>query len=231
VPRHIEGAARGRVERRFAVYRNNVVAGLIDTLSARFPVVQRLVGDEFFRAMARAYALSEPPRSPLLIHYGESFADFIDRFEAAAPLPYLSDIARVEFARVRAYHAADANPLTYKDFGDLPVARFSEFRVGLHPSVGIIVSDFPIVSIWEANQAATIEDLTLGGGERALIARPRLDVETRRIGAGDAIFLTELKAKATIAEAADAASAAADFDLATSLSLFISAELAVGILP
>jgi hypothetical protein len=91
VPCCLKGAAQGRAERRFAVYRNTVAAGLIEALAGRFPVVERLVGEDFFRAMAHAYVTQEPPRSPLLFQYGGSFADFIAGFAPAAPLPYLRE--------------------------------------------------------------------------------------------------------------------------------------------
>jgi len=102
VPAAIRGAARRRADRRFAVHRNNVVVGLINALAERFPVVSRLVGDEFFRAMARLYATMRPPASPLMMLYGETFPEFIDAFAPAAALPYLGDIARLEYARGRA---------------------------------------------------------------------------------------------------------------------------------
>ena len=122
VPATIRGAARRRADRRFAVYRNNVVAGLIDALAQRFPVVCRLVGDEFFRAMARVYVTARPPTSPLMMLYGETFPDFIDEFAPAAALPYLGDVARLELARGRAYHAADAVPAGPQIFAGLPAS-------------------------------------------------------------------------------------------------------------
>ena len=70
--------------RRFGVYRNNVYSSLIDVLQARFPVVSRLVGEEFFRAMARVYVEQEPPRSAVLLRYGASFPDFVASFAPAA---------------------------------------------------------------------------------------------------------------------------------------------------
>ena len=84
--------------KRFAVYRNNVVVGLTETLKDAFPAVHRIVGADFFRAMARAYVMVEPPRSPILLDYGAGFPDFIRQFEPAAVLPYLADVARIERA-------------------------------------------------------------------------------------------------------------------------------------
>ena len=95
---------------RFAVYRNNVMLSLIDALADTFPVTQELVGEEFFRVMAKHFVQAQPPRSRLLAFYGDSFADFVDSFAPAAPVPYLADVARLEMCRVRAYHAADVPP-------------------------------------------------------------------------------------------------------------------------
>ena len=96
---------------RFAVYRNNVHNGLINALATAYPVTLQLVGDDFFRAMARLYVQACPPTSPMISEYGSGFARFIQGFDPAARVPYLADVARLERLRVRAYHAADTPPL------------------------------------------------------------------------------------------------------------------------
>ena len=106
VPHHIADTG-GSGARRFAIHRNNVVVGLIRALQARFPVVEKIVGGEFFTAMARVFIAKSPPRTPILTTYGDEFADFIAAFEPARELGYLADVARLEAARTRAYHAAD----------------------------------------------------------------------------------------------------------------------------
>ena len=67
VPAPLSRKTGGVPSRRFGVYRNNVYASLIEVLSGRFPVVARLVGEAFFRAMARVYIEREPPRSAVLL--------------------------------------------------------------------------------------------------------------------------------------------------------------------
>jgi hypothetical protein len=98
VPTTLSRKAGGVPSRRFGVYRNNVYASLIDVLAGRFAAVMRLVGEEFFRAMARAYVEGEPPRSVVLIRYGASFPTFVAGFPPAASVPYLGDIASLEWA-------------------------------------------------------------------------------------------------------------------------------------
>ncbi len=105
--------------RRFNVYRNNVVAGLTRVLREGFPATARLVGDEFFAATAREYAMGEPPDTPMLFDYGKGFPDFLERFAPVAHLPYLPDVARIERAWVEAYHAPEACALHPSAFARL----------------------------------------------------------------------------------------------------------------
>ncbi len=139
---------------RFAVYRNNVVVSLIDALADGFPVTQALVGEAFFRAMARAWVQSQPPRTRVLAHAGEDFPQFVERFAPARQLAYLAGVARLEFARVRAYHAADAGSVDVPALGAafaLPDAAL-RLRLGLHPSLSLLASPYAVVSLWAAHQ-------------------------------------------------------------------------------
>ncbi len=192
--------------RRFAVYRNNVVAGLIDALSERFPVCMRLVGEEFFRVMAQRYVSASLPRTPMLFEYGEDFATFISRFEPARSLPYLADLAHLEYALGRAYHAADAAPLFWDILRSLPPERLETATVSLHPSMQIVLSKYPIVSIWRANMAAgPPQILILDHAEHAFVVRPRLDVEVCALPAGGSVFVRSLINGDTFGEAVKAA--------------------------
>ena len=231
VPAAIRGAARGPAERRFAVYRNNVMVGLVNALATRFPVTLRLVGEEFFRAMARVYVEREPPRSPVMLLYGTTFPTFIKRFEPAAAIPYLSEVAWLEMARGRAYHAADAKPLDASVFAAVPTDRLSETRVRLHPSVSIMSSDYPIVSIWEAHQQAEDPSSPVAWEpEDALVARPFGEVEVRRLPPGVAAFLRELEAGGVIGAAVERGGRAVDrFDPAAAFTVLIGANIAIGL--
>jgi hypothetical protein len=206
--------------RRFAVYRNNVVAGLAKALKSRFPVVEKIVGEEFFKAMARLFVKAEPPRSPLLADYGDGFPAFIAGFEPARELPYLADVARLEAARTRAYHAADALPLGADQFAKLESLGIGDIRVATHPSVEIVRSPYPIVTIWAMNSGeqvlAPIENWRR---EDALVVRPYLEVQVRSLPRGGAAFLLALAAGRPLSEAVAAALADdRDFDLTSNLA-------------
>ncbi len=85
---------------RFNVHRNNVMLSLIEALQDTFPVVTSLVGSEFFNYMARCFIQKNPPQSPILVEYGHQFPGFIKHFKAAETLPYLAEVAQLEWQRV-----------------------------------------------------------------------------------------------------------------------------------
>jgi hypothetical protein len=214
--------------RRFGVYRNNVMSGLAKALRNGFPVVENIVGEEFFAAMARVFVTEQPPRSPLLAAYGDGFPAFVATFEPARDLPYLADVARLEAARTRAYHAADATPVEADRFATLDGEVAGDLRIAMHPSIEIVRSPFPIVTIWAMNsgerQLAPIENWR---GEDALVARPHLDVTVRTLPPGGAAFLLALAAGRPLGEAAEAALADdPDFDLTCNLAGLIGSGLA-----
>jgi hypothetical protein len=175
------------VARRFSVYRNNVHHGLTRALAARFLVVEWLVGAEFFTAMARVFIVGAPPAHPVLLSWGDAFPAFLESFPPVGHLPWLADVARLELARGRAYHAADAAPVPP---GTLAVADPERLRLTLHPSVLLFASPHPAVRIWEAHQPGAVPGAPIGAGaDHALVARKpdfavivaRVDPATHRV--------------------------------------------------
>jgi hypothetical protein len=200
------------VERRFAVYRNNVAVALIGAIEARYPVVRRLVGDDFFRAMAGAFVAAQKPRSPALIHYGDGFPAFIAGFPPAEAVPYLADVARLESAWVEAYHAADADPLGLDALAAIAPDGLEALRFRPHPAARLLSFVHPAASIWEASQGdGEPRPPTVWAAEEALVARPDADVFVRVLPPGGFAFAAALFSGATLGDAA-ALAAADGFD-------------------
>jgi len=186
----------GEPETKFKVYRNNVVKGAADTLGDAYPVIKRLVGEQFFQGMARAYWAAHPPTGRTLTLYGEGFADFIEMFEPARPLAYLADVARIERAWLEAHHALDSTSLKLADVKGLAPQDLASIAPGLHPSVRILVSDFPAFSIWRTNREdETVKKISLNAGsEMTLVHRPQMEVRYRRLSPADALFIGRINA-------------------------------------
>jgi hypothetical protein len=229
VPEGVIAYNSERPERRFAVYRNNMMVSLIGALEARFPATQKIAGDEFFKAAARSFIAAEPPRLPIMMFYGDAFPSYLAEFEPARRVPYLADVARLEAARTRAYHAADAKPLARDALAAVPLEALAGMRFTLHPSLEIVSSPYPVVTIYAMNSGELeLAPITDWRAEDALIVRPEYEVEVRPISTGARIFLQRLADKDPLGEAAGAASAAgAGFDLAASLAALFSG-LAIG---
>jgi hypothetical protein len=194
-------------EERLKIYKNNIYVRLIEALEAAYPAVQRLVGHRFFRFAAREYILAHPPRSRTLVCYGADFPDFLTRFEAAASVPYLADVAHLEQLYLEAYHAADVPILTMRAASSCLENRSEEFGLSLHPSARLMTSTFPVSRIWEFNRSDRGIDGEVeipGGGENLLIIRPCAEVEARRISRGAYAMLTALADGASIAAALEA---------------------------
>ncbi|WP_158243100.1 HvfC/BufC N-terminal domain-containing protein [Acidimangrovimonas sediminis] len=222
--------------RRFAVYRNNVAAGLTGALTAAYPAAARLVGADFFRAAARIFALSHPPDGPVMARYGAGFAAFLEGFPPLAGYPYVACVARIERARLVAYHAPEAAPLAPGTLATLAPAALPGLRLVLHPSVGLVRSPYPAGSIWQAQQDTTpgaLPDTALPdpvGPEDVVIARPGAEVVLRILPPGGAAFLTALQAGATLADAAEAALAEDPrADIASLAGLPFALELVTGL--
>ena len=137
---------------RFGIYRNNVASALTNSLRVRYPVVEELVGREFFGMMAREFISEHKPVSAMLITYGANYPEFISSFAAAAPVPYLGDVAKLESAWWISYHAADAEPLNRNALAGLSPEAWGETHLRFLPSVKILSFDYAAVSIWQAHQ-------------------------------------------------------------------------------
>jgi hypothetical protein len=196
------GRERQADARRFAIYRNNVAVSLMAAIEARYPVTRRLVGDAFFRAMARAFVARAKPRSAIILDYGADFPDFIADFEPARDLAYLTDVARVENAWVEAYHSAEAEPLTVAALAAVDPATFGDLRLAFHPAARLLRSNHPAASIWAGHQGeGDAKAPDNWRGEDILVTRPDADVRVRILPAGGYSFAQALQSGARLGEA------------------------------
>jgi hypothetical protein len=218
-PPALGGDANTGASRRFDVYRNNMVVGLVDALRSAFPAVHRLVGEQYFAAAARVYIDRHPPESPVLLLYGKKFGDFLDSFPSASGVPYLGDVARLEWARANALHAADTEPASINKLTGVHEVQIESVALTLHPSLSVIRSRWPVVSLW----AACLDtdhgiDVDMHASEHAVVVRPWLKVRVHVPPAGASDFLAGLERGAALGDSARSAMDADEaFDLAAQL--------------
>lgn len=213
-------------ERRFAVYRNNVVTSLVDVLSGTFPVVEQLVGAAFFCAMAREFVTRHPPTLPVMALYGEPFSDFIAAFPPAGSVPYLADMARLEYAIQTSRHSADSLPISTDRLAHLVDDQAALAHTGLQlaAAVRVLTSNFAVASIWHAHQDNTqtrLSQINLNQPETVMLSRPALDVELHIIDAGAAQFISNLSQAIPLAQSTETA---VPFDPAAVLQLLVQQQ-------
>ncbi|MBL4603035.1 MAG: putative DNA-binding domain-containing protein [Emcibacteraceae bacterium] len=181
-------------EQRLNIYRNNTFITLIDALSTTFPVIKKLVGEDFFNYTAGEFIKISPPRQGPLFEFGDKFADFIEDFAAASSLPYLCHVARLEWALNIAYHAMDATALKTRDLMKISENDLAKICFKFHPSYQIISSEFPIDKIWFANQPdAVMDEIDLNNRADVLIIRAQDNVNIHVLDPALLNFLSSLK--------------------------------------
>ncbi len=213
------------VQKRFDVYRNNIASGLTRALETSFPVIRALVGDAFFGAMAVEFLRAHPPKSRLMMLYGDAFPPFLASFPPVAHLAYLPDVALLEQALRESYHSADAPPLPAADLTALPEAKLLQARLRLAPAVRVLQSEWPIHAIWTANMAGGPAPVMMA--QSAVILRVDFSPRPHLISAATATFITALQAGATLQLAMDHAGPA--HDLTATLALLLQGQAIVGI--
>ncbi len=145
-------ASSAHQEERLAVYRNNMVHSLKVALADTYPVITRLVGDDFLAVATREYLLESPPKSALLMEFAAGFAEFLSKFRPARKLAYLADVARLEYLWQCSYQAAEAGSLSATDLAEINPEVLSESCFQVHPSLFLLSSPFAVGSIWSVNQ-------------------------------------------------------------------------------
>lgn len=192
---------------RLALYRGNLSGTWDKVLSNAYPVVCRLVGEEFFAALARAYGMAHPSDSPDLNQFGAGFAAFLASFEHVAQYPYLPDMARLEWALHRAHYSADAVGLSGAQLEAFPPEQLELARLRLHPSCAVLQSPWDIAGLWQAHQGEgeVAFPPAFDAGGCYLVARPRWKCVVQPLSAGAHAALASLAAGANVGEALDQA--------------------------
>lgn len=218
-------------EKRIEIYRHNVFSTLAGALSDLYPVTEKIVGAPFFRRLAEEFIRVTPSRSGDLNMFGGEWPEFLRAHAEVIHLPYLPDVARLEWAWHQAFHAADHAVFDLARLGLVPPEQHAALRFMLHPSATFIASSHPIVRIWEVNQAEFVGDMKVDWtlpGDLTLIARDDLAIKIQSLPRARFDFLRALNGGESLEAAAGLAFAAdAAFDLQAALLAAIQSNLIV----
>jgi uncharacterized protein (UPF0276 family) len=218
---------------RLGIYRGNLAAGWRRALASSHPVLRQLVGDAYFDALARAYGRAQPSRDPDLNRFGAGLAGFLESFAPAAGLPYLPDMARLEWLAHDSFYAPDAPSLPHPAtaLAGLDPDAFEASRALLHPSLRLYASAWATPALWRAHRPdGPAFPQALAQASHALVWRPRFAVALRDTGAAEHAALARLAAGADFGTALDAAFGVdEDFDVAAHLGRWLGENGNAGI--
>lgn len=209
-----------------AIYRNNVFSNYRRVLSAVYPVIQRLVGDDFFTAVSDAYIHAKPSNSGDVRDYGKAFSDFLSSYPAALDLVYLPDVARIEWACHQVLNGSESPMLQVARLSEVTTGQLGQSHIELCAASELIASPYPVVKIWQTNQADFLGDDHVdlsAGAEYGLVLRQQFIVTLHPLSASEFEFLTQLNQQKPLSLAVQSAQAiSADFDLGECLMRHIS---------
>lgn len=214
------------------IYRNNYRGNLHDALAGAYPVIKQLVGDDFFRFMARKYADVYPSRSANLHHYGAELAGFLTTFAPVQELVYLADVALLEWACHVAYFANDEANFDIAKLALIPPGQYPDLILHLHPACQVVRSRYPIAAIWRAHQPGAECDFHIdldSGPCIALVNRQNDVVHVDELQEDFSVWLQAIQDGISMGAASDATLARyPDFDLATSLQKLVEQNIMTG---
>jgi len=217
---------------RLGVYRHHVFESLGTALAATFPTVQALVGADFFRRLARDFVGQSLPTQPVLAEYGADLPRFIDAYQPARGLPYLADMARLEWALNVAFQAPEGRRLKAEDLSDIAAERLPSMSMVFAAGTALIRSPYPLDRIWQASQPDAAEDAVdlNSGAADLLVLRRSQDAAYIRLVAAEAAFVEGLMAGGSLeAAAASGLKADASFDLSGSFARLMASGVFVAV--
>lgn len=193
-----------------AVYRNSVIKACVDALEANFPSVSRLTGSDFFREMARGYALECPPNEGELVRYGVAFPAFISAYAPARELTYLSAVAQLDKLWLEVFCAPASAPLDVHALANITTDKLGSTSLRLRDSVRWYWHPtLPVFTLWEFNREQTAApEMIHWQGEGALLVRRQQRIFAAPLSQGGSVFLTACRLGATLDQASEQALAA-----------------------
>lgn len=211
---------------RLRIYRRSCNEIQTAALRTSYPAVLALAGRDWFDQAARRYRGRYPSRSGNLQAFGACFANYLETIPASRTLPYLADVARLEWLRQETILSADSQAISFDEFVACLDGAKGPLHAGLSACVHLLRSRHRVLTIWRFALDPR-GDLALDGdGEAVMIWREGGEVVMTAVDAGTYAYVSALEAGGTLDEAgAGAAALDGGFDPARCMSDLIGHHL------
>jgi hypothetical protein len=217
---------------RLGVYRNTVLRNVAAALHSTFPVIWRLVGEDYFRSVAHRFILQHPSTCGDLTPVGTRFPAYLTELHRHDQYAYLGDVARLELKIQEALLAGGHPPFDLERLAQVPPAEYDALRFVLHPALRLFASRYPARRIWQSHVGsdADPEGIELaGGGERLALLQHRLQLQFHPLTLGEWCWLDAVgRGEPFKASVETAAAHDGEFDATLALRRFVSVGAIVG---
>lgn len=186
----------------FSIYRNNIRSALISTLQETYPLIVKLLGEDFFKVACREYIAQYPSRSSNLNDYGEYFSHFLAHYPPVKNLIYLVEVAEFEWICHRLYFAADHSGFDVSRLRPLVKDQYENIHFSLHPALVVKKFHYPMLDIIDlCNHRSDKEVDITQGSINLIIARRDFEIKLIPIADADFQFLNAIQEGATLGQA------------------------------
>ena len=172
---------------RLAVYQGGYPARVREALEQCYPATNRILGSGSFASLARRYLPFAPHGWCNLNSIGRNLPTLLSDDPGdpgdllTTELPFLPDLARLEWAVYRAFHATLDPPCDLAVCEDWSIEQWSAVRFEIRSDVAVVTSAWPIRDLWAVRDTPREEiDVALVDRPQTVaVARSGFDVEVR----------------------------------------------------
>jgi hypothetical protein len=219
------------IEQRLAIYRGNVQSIWTKTLANTFPVLQQLVGNEFFTYLALQYGRQFPSQSGDLNQFGSQFSRYLSTEAAVEDYPYFVAVAALEWQLHCAYYAENTGSIDLAHFISNAGDAAQQSRLLFHPAASLFQASYAAAQVYLAHQEQPIQTINvlLNTACCALISRPKWRVELTLLDAASFSALQAMQQGQILGDALEQAmSVDSQFDIASQLQKWFALGVFIG---
>jgi hypothetical protein len=190
---------------RLEVYAQGYIARIHEALTESYQAVGQVLGHEMFVKLAEDYANHYPSEDYNLSLAGRHLSSFLKVYDAVRELPFLPDLARLEWEITEAFHAFEHSAESLEMLGSLTEADWEKIKIEFQPHVHILKSDWPVWDIWQVRKEPVekIKIDLIGRSQQILIYRKDWRVKCESVSMSQFLLLEGLLQSKTLGEAAE----------------------------
>jgi hypothetical protein len=173
----------GTLGDRWHIYATGLVARALEAIENDFPALAKVLGPGPLRSLTARYVRRHPPRSYDLGRAGDRLAVFLETDELTADLPFLPDLARLEWALAEAFVAPDRRALRWDDLARLGPEAVADFPLCVRDGIALVRSQWPVREVWACRDlpASEIDVPVVRSPSAVLVSRRGLDLVCRTL--------------------------------------------------